>query len=71
MQGFVLMTVFQNRFLWIYKEVDLAPYPVISLVLKVGDTEKFPHALGFESLDPFFFPFQTRELSKLRERMTR
>ena len=39
---------------WIHKEVDLAPHTVISLVLRVGDTEKFPHALGFEGLDPFF-----------------
>ena len=23
-------------------------------MLQLGDTEKFPHALGFESLDPFF-----------------
>ena len=23
-------------------------------MLQVGDTEKFPHALGFENLDPFF-----------------
>ena len=43
-----------------HKEVDLAPYPVVGLVLKVGDTEKFPHALGFESLDPFFFFFFSR-----------
>ena len=35
-------------------EVDLAPHPVVGLVLQVGDTEKSPHALGFESLDPFF-----------------
>ena len=44
----------QRRFTWIHKEVDLAPHPVIGLVLQVGDTEKFPHALGFESLDSFF-----------------
>ena len=37
------------------KEVDLVPHPVVGLVLQVGDTEKFPQALGFESLDPFFF----------------
>ena len=34
-------------------EVDLALHPVVGRVLQVGDTEKFPHALGFESLDPF------------------
>ena len=47
----------QKRFLWIHKEVDLAPHPVIGLVFQVGDAEKFPHALRFESLDPFFFFF--------------
>ena len=44
----------QERFLWIHKEVDLAPHPVVGLVLQVGDdAEKFPQALGFEILDPF------------------
>ena len=32
-------------------EVDLAPHPVVGLALPVGDMEKFPHALGFESRD--------------------
>ena len=44
----------QKRFLWIHKEVDLGPHPVVGLVLKVGDAEKFLQALGFESVDPFF-----------------
>ena len=44
----------QKRFLWTHKGVDLAPNPVVGLVLQVGDTEKFPRALGFESLDHFF-----------------
>ena len=44
----------QKRFLWTHKEVNLAPYPVVGLVLQVGDAEKFPHALGFETLDPFY-----------------
>ena len=43
----------QKRFLWTHKEVDLVPYQVVGLVLQVGDTEKFPQVLGFESLDPF------------------
>ena len=43
----------QKRFLWTHKEVDLASHPVVGLVLQVGDTEKFPLALCFESLDPF------------------
>ena len=43
----------QKRFLWTHDQVDLAAHPVVDLVLQVGDTEKFPHALGFESLDPF------------------
>ena len=29
-------------------------HPVVGLVLQVGDTEEFPHAFGFKSLDPFF-----------------
>ena len=44
-----------KRFLWTYKEDDLALCPVVDLVLQVGDMEILP-ALGFESLDPFFFP---------------
>ena len=35
-------------------EVDLAPHPVVGPVFQVGDVEKFPKALGFESLDRFF-----------------
>ena len=34
----------QKRFPWTHKEVHLAPYPVVGLMLQVGDTEKFPHA---------------------------
>ena len=45
----------QKRFLWTHDQVDLAAHPVVDLVLQVEDTEKFPHALGFESLDPSFF----------------
>ena len=44
----------QKRSLWTHKEVDLTPYPVVGLVLHVGDTEKVLHALGFESLNPLF-----------------
>ena len=40
----------QKRFLLTHKEVDLAPRTVVGLVLQVGDTEMFPHAL--ESLVP-------------------
>ena len=32
--------------MWTYKGVDLAPQPVIGLVLQVGETEMFPRALG-------------------------
>ena len=39
------------------QEVDLAPHPVVGILLQVGDTEKFPHALGFERLGPFLFLF--------------
>ena len=34
--------------------VDFAPDPVFGLALQEADAEKFPLALGFESLDPFF-----------------
>ena len=42
-----------KRFLWTHMGVDLAPHPVVGLVLQAGDAEKFPQALGFEGLDPF------------------
>ena len=44
----------QKRVLWTHKEVDLAPHPAVGLVLQVEDAEKFPQALSFKSLDPFF-----------------
>ena len=44
----------QRRFLCTHKRVDLAPHPVVGFLLQEGDTEKFPHALGFKSLDPIF-----------------
>ena len=46
----------QKKLMWTHKEIDLAPHPVVGLVLQVGDVEKFPQTLGFESLDPVFFP---------------
>ena len=56
----------QKRFLWTNKEVDLPPHPVDGLVLLVADTEKFSHALGFESLDPFFQSSQAGSISHSR-----
>ena len=44
----------QKRFMWTHKAANLAPHPVVGLVLQVGDEEKFPQALGFQNLDPFF-----------------
>ena len=44
---------YQKRFLWTNKKVDLAPHPVVGLMLQVGYAEKFPQTLGFEGLDPF------------------
>ena len=44
----------QKRFLWTHKEVDLAPHPVFGLVLQVGDTGKFPYALGLKTWVLFF-----------------
>ena len=51
---FVSLDSCQKRFLWAYNGVDLAPHPVSGLVLQVGETEKFPQALGFKGLDPCF-----------------
>ena len=39
-----------NRFLSAYKEVDLDLHPVVGLLLRVGDAEKFPQAFGLENL---------------------
>ena len=47
------LDICQKRFLWTHKEVDLAPHPVVGLVLQAGDAEKLPRALGFKSLDLF------------------
>ena len=37
----------QERFLWANKEFDSALHQVVGLELQVGDTKKFPQALGF------------------------
>ena len=51
----------QKRFLWTHTGIDLAPHPVVGLVLQVEDAEKFPQALGFKVLDPgSFCPKKTR-----------
>ena len=44
---FPFLDTCRKKFLWTYKEGDLNLHPV-------GDMEKFPHALGFKGLDPFF-----------------
>ena len=51
---FLFLDSYHEKFLWTHKEVDLAPHPVVGLLLQVGDKEKFPRVLGFESLEPFF-----------------
>ena len=43
----------QQKFPRAYEKVDLAPHPVVGLVFPVEDGEKFPQALGLESLAPF------------------
>ena len=40
--------------MWTHKGANNAPHPVVGFVFLVGDAEKFPQALGFESLGPFF-----------------
>ena len=42
----------QKRLLRSSKEADLVPHPVVGLVLKVRDAERFSKALGLERLDP-------------------
>ena len=37
----------QKKFLQAHEDVDLAPHPVVGLVLQEEDVERFPHALGF------------------------
>ena len=39
--------------MWTHKGIDLAPHPVVGLVLQVENTEMFPRALGLEILDIF------------------
>ena len=51
---FLSLDSYQKTFLYTHKKVDHAPHPVVGLLLQVEDAEKFPHALGFESLDSFF-----------------
>ena len=49
------LDICQKRLLWTHKGIDLTSHPIVGHVLQVGDAETFPRALGFESLDPFFF----------------
>ena len=49
--------------------VDLAPDPVFGLALQEADAEKFPLALGFESLDPFSEPTNTVHVSQPLKRV--
>ena len=44
----------QRRFLWIHKEVGIAPHPVVGLMLQVGDREKFLTA-SRQTLFIFYF----------------
>ena len=60
----------QKSFMWTHKDVDIAPHPVVGLVLQVENAEKFPSALCFESLDPFFFESARRvHVSQPQRRM--
>ena len=38
---------------WPTRKFIFAPHSVVGLVLQVEDADKFPQALGLESLDPF------------------
>ena len=50
---FPSLDICQEGFQWTHKRVDLAPHPVVGLVLQEGDTEKFSRAPSSEGLDPF------------------
>ena len=63
------LDICQKRFLWTHKEVDLAPHPVVGLVLQAGDAEKFPRALGFEALDRFSKSASRTDVSQPQRRM--
>ena len=43
-----------------YREIDLAPHPVVGLVLLEGNVEKFPHALVLKAWILLFFFFFSR-----------
>ena len=43
----------RKRFPWAHKVADLTSHPVVSLLLRAGDAEKFPQALGLKNLDSF------------------
>ena len=36
----------QKIFLWTHNDVELAPHPVVGLVLQAGEAKKFPQTLG-------------------------
>ena len=57
---FPSLDIGQKRFLWTHKEINLAPHPVVGLVLQV-DAERLPQALGLGSPDSFFFLFSVSE----------
>ena len=40
--------------MWTRKDVDLAPHPVVGLVLLVGDAKKLTQAFGFKSFQDLF-----------------
>ena len=49
------LDICQKRLLQTPKDVDLAPHPVVGPVLRAGDAEMFPQALGFLKPGSFFF----------------
>ena len=60
----------QERHLWTRKEFEVALHPVVGLELRVGDAEKFPQALGLESLGQFFWKTASRiRVSQPQRRM--
>ena len=67
--SFLSLDSCQKRLQWTNMEVDLAPHPVVGLVLQVEDAEKFPQSLGFETLDRFSESASRVHVPQLKRRM--
>ena len=65
---FRLLIVVRKEFLWTHKEVDLAPHPIVDLVLQVGDAEKFAQHLETSKTHLPWIHFQSRQAGSMFKR---